>query len=144
MKTSGHCKKSVLFSIMIHHFSNWEALLGDNCYECVLSSLLVMTLAWIARGQGSIPQWGPEFFGIANCHLFDSLLHLVANVISKLETHEDILSPWRGQCDSDQCILDSLVIMILAQIMRFQGSIPSWDTEFSRIPNDHLFDPLLH
>ena len=24
-------------------------------------------------------------------------------MISKLEMDEDILSPWRGECDSDQC-----------------------------------------
>ena len=38
-------------------------------------------------------------------HLLDPLLHLVANVISKLKMHEDMLSPWRGECDSDQVVL---------------------------------------
>ena len=45
------------------------------------------------------------FFQIANCHLFDPLLHLVANVISKLEMHEDMFCPWEGggaECDCDQ------------------------------------------
>ena len=41
-----------------------------------------------------------NFLGL--CHLFDPLLHLVANVISELGMHEDMLSPWRGECDSDQ------------------------------------------
>ena len=48
-----------------------------------------MTLARLARGQGSTPCWGTEFFWIANGH-FDPLLHLVANVISELEMHEDM------------------------------------------------------
>ena len=56
--------------------------------------------------------------------LFDPLLHLVANVISELETHEDILSPWQGECDSDQCLY-CLVVMMLAWITRVWGSIPS-------------------
>ena len=43
-------------------------------------------------------------FWITNGHLFDPLLHLVANAISELEMHEDMLSPWRGECDSDQCL----------------------------------------
>ena len=30
------------------------------------------------------------------------MLHLVVNVISKLGRHEDMLSPWRGECDSNQ------------------------------------------
>ena len=65
-------------------------------------------------------------------------------MISKLETHEDMLSPWRGHCDSDQCVFCSLLVMMLAQIVRGKGLIPSGDTEFFRIPNGHLFDPLLH
>ena len=43
------------------------------------------------------------------CHLFDPLLHLVVNVISKLKMHEDMFSPWRGECDSYQC-LSSLAV----------------------------------
>ena len=27
----------------------------------------------------------------------------MAHVISKLKTHEDMLSPWKGECDGDQC-----------------------------------------
>ena len=34
-------------------------------------------------------------------------------MISMLEMHEDMLFPWRGECDSDQCILGSLVVMML-------------------------------
>ena len=34
---------------------------------------------------------------------FDSLLHLVASVISKLEMQEDMFSPWRSECNSNQC-----------------------------------------
>ena len=30
------------------------------------------------------------------------VLHLVINVISELKTYEDMLSPWRGECDNDQ------------------------------------------
>ena len=55
-------------------------------------------------------------------HLFYSLLHLVANVISELEEHEDMLSPWKGECNSDQC-LSGLAVMILAQIPIDWGSI---------------------
>ena len=42
------------------------------------------------------------FIWIASCHLFNLLLHLVASVISELKMHEDMLSLWRGECDSDQ------------------------------------------
>ena len=44
-------------------------------------------------------------------------------MISKLEMHEDILSPWRGKCDSNQCP-GSLVAMTFTQISRGQGLIP--------------------
>ena len=70
---------------------------------CVLGSPVVMTLARLARGRGSTPRWGTIFFWIANGH-FNPLWHLVANVISRLEMHEDMLSSWRGECDSDQCV----------------------------------------
>ena len=56
------------------------------------------------------PHWGTEFFQIANCHLFDAVLYLVANVFSKLQAHEDIRSSCRGECDSKQV---SLVILWL-------------------------------
>ena len=42
--------------------------------EC-LGSLVVMTLTQLARGRGSTPRWGTEFFQIANGH-FDPLLHV--------------------------------------------------------------------
>ena len=35
------------------------------------------------------------FFQITNGHLFDPLLHFGTNVISKLEIHEDMLSPFK-------------------------------------------------
>ena len=57
-------------------------------------------LARIARGRSSTPCWGTEFFWVTNGH-FDPLLHLVANVG---------LSPWRGESDSNQCVLGSLVV----------------------------------
>ena len=41
-------------------------------------------------------------FNPPSCHLFNLLLHLLASVISELKMHEDILSLWRGECDSDQ------------------------------------------
>ena len=63
----------------------------------VLSGLVVMTL----KVQSPIEV--QNFFQITNCHLFHPLLHLVANVISELEMHEDMLYPWRGKCDSNQC-----------------------------------------
>ena len=69
-------------------------------------------LTQLVRGQGSTPHWGTEFFQIVNGH-FNPLLHLVANVISELKMHEDMLSPWRGECNSDQCALSSLVVLCL-------------------------------
>ena len=47
-------------------------------------------------------------------HLFYPLLRLVSNMISELEEHEDTLSPWKRECDSDQC-LSGLAVMMLAQ-----------------------------
>ena len=41
-------------------------------------------------------------FNPPSCHLFNLLLHLLASVISELKMHEDMLSLWRGECDSDQ------------------------------------------
>ena len=38
-------------------------------------------------------------------HLFNPLLDLVANVSLKPETHEDMLSPLRDVCDSEQVSL---------------------------------------
>ena len=65
-------------------------------------------------------------------------------MISELETHEDMLSPWRHKCDSNQCgVLGSLVVMTLAWLVRGRGSTPCWGTEFFQIANGH-FDPLLH
>ena len=61
-----------------------------------------MMLTQLARGQVRFDVEGQNFFRL--CHLIDPLLHLAANVVSKLETHEDILSPWRGECDSDECL----------------------------------------
>ena len=51
---------------------------------------------------GSLAVFGAENV-FRSCHLFDPLLHLVADVISKLETHEDILYFWRCECYSDEC-----------------------------------------
>ena len=45
-------------------------------------------------------------------------------MISELEMHEDMLSPFRDECDSDQCVLGSLVVMMLAQLARGQGLTP--------------------
>ena len=45
-----------------------------------------------------------RFFFFRLCQLFDPLLHLVANVISKLNMYKDMLSSWRGECDRDQCL----------------------------------------
>ena len=54
-----------------------------------------------------------------NKNLSDPLLHLVANVISKFEMHEDMLSPWMGEYDSDRCLGG----VTFAQIVRDRGSI---------------------
>ena len=43
-------------------------------------------------------------------------------MISELEEHEDMLSPWKRECDSDQC-LSGLAVIMLAQIPRDWGSI---------------------
>ena len=61
----------------------------------VLSGLVVMMLTRIVRGQGSIPCCGTEYYSINNHQLFDTLLHLVANVISELKMNEDMVSPGR-------------------------------------------------
>ena len=65
-------------------------ILWDICATAIsfLGGLVVMMLSQTLRDQGSIPHWGTEFFRIANRHLFDPLLHLVANLISELEMHE--------------------------------------------------------
>ena len=63
----------------------------------VLSGLVVMMLTEIMKDQGSIPCCGTEYSWITNHRLFDTLLHLVSNVISELEIHEDMFSPWRGE-----------------------------------------------
>ena len=58
--------------------------------------------------------------------------------------HEDMLSPWRGECDSDQCgVLGSLVVMMLAWLARGRSSTPHRGTEFFQTAYGH-FDPLLH
>ena len=64
-----------------------------------------MMFTQVVRDQVSIHHCVTEFFQITYHHLFDPLLHLVANVISELEMHEDILSPWRGECGRDQVSL---------------------------------------
>ena len=46
-----------------------------------------------------------RIFKITNCHLFNLLLNLVANVITELKIHEDMLSPQRDECDSSQVFL---------------------------------------
>ena len=51
-----------------------------------------------------------RFFQIANGHFFDPLLHLVTIVVSQLKMHEDMLSPWWGECDSDQVCLRGLAV----------------------------------
>ena len=39
--------------------------------------------------------------------------------------YEDILSPWKGECDSDQVsLVVCLVVITLSWIARDQGSIP--------------------
>ena len=87
----------------------------------VLGGLAVMMLAQIARDQGLIPHSGTEFLGL--CHLFHLLLHLVANVISKLKMHEDILSPWWVKVTAIS-VLSDIAVMMLTQIVRDQGLIP--------------------
>ena len=52
---------------------------------------MIKTLAWIVETRVWSPVEAQNFFG--SCHLFDPLLHLVGNVISKLKMHNDILSP---------------------------------------------------
>ena len=57
------------------------------------------------------------------------MLHLAANVNSRLEVCqkcEDTLSPRRGECDG---VRGSLVIMMLAMLVRGQGSTPCWGTD---------------
>ena len=52
-----------------------------------------MMLIWIARDWGPMPDCGTELFWNANRHLFDPLIYLVANVISGIETHKDMVFP---------------------------------------------------
>ena len=61
-------------------------------------TLIPITRAWLGV-------WSP----IETQNFFESLitdfyplLHIVANVISKLEINEDMFSPRKGGCDSDQ------------------------------------------
>ena len=69
-----------------------------------------MMLDGIARGWGSTPAEAQNFLGLlmvaysTHCYIGGNgpLLHLVANVMSKLKIHQDMLSPWRGECDSYQ------------------------------------------
>ena len=60
----------------------------------VLCGQAIMMLAQIVRNHGSIPVKAQNFFGSHN--LFDTLLHLVANVISEFERHEDMRSGNNG------------------------------------------------
>ena len=82
------------------HFMFLEMLIRNVTAISVLGDLVVMTLTQIVRNQGLVTCLGTEFF--RSCHLFNPLLHLVANMISELEIHEDMLSPWRGECDYEQ------------------------------------------
>ena len=68
----------------------------------ILVGLVIMMLAQIVWDQGLIPHSGTKPFWFANCHLFDPLLHSMANVISQLKMHEDMFSPWKGECKSEQ------------------------------------------
>ena len=64
-------------------------------------------------------------------------------MISELETHEDMRSPWRGECDSDQHPWWSS-----SYDARLDREKPGFDTleaqNFFRITNHHLFDPPIH
>ena len=93
----------------------------------VFDGLAVTMLARIARDHGLIPHSGTEFFGL--CHIFHPLLHLVANVISKLKMHEDMLSPWWVNVTAISGLSD-LAVMMLNQIVRGQGLIACLGTEF--------------
>ena len=63
----------------------------------VFGGLKVMTASLDSETEGengvqSLVE-AQNFFRITNHHLFNPLLYLVANVISELKTHEDMLSP---------------------------------------------------
>ena len=73
----------------------------------VLGSLVVMALAYTLVGERLGFNSSLRHRILLDqrlCHLLNPLLHLVASIISKLKTHEDMLSPWRGECDNDQCL----------------------------------------
>ena len=84
---------------------------------------MAMILAQIAKRLEFNPPLWYRIFWIANHHVFDPLLPLVANVISKLETHEDMLSSWRVYVIVIS-VLGGLVVMMLTQIPRDWSSIP--------------------
>ena len=58
-------------------------------------------------------------------NLFDSLLHLMDNVTSKLKIFEDMHSTFTGECYSDQLSWCSSRVMIV----RGQGLISHWHTQ---------------
>ena len=73
--------------------------------------------AWCLPGQREARVWLPveaqNFFQIVS----DKRPTVTSGGqhISELRTHEDMLSSWRGECDSDQC-LGSLVVMMLTRL----------------------------
>ena len=88
-----------------------------------LGGLVVMMLARIAKDWGLIPHWDIKNFGMANYHLWDPLLHLVANMIPEPEIHG-------GVNVTAISVLGGLVVMMLFQTMRDWGLIPHWGTAF--------------
>ena len=121
---------------------NWVAHSNVTAIS-VLGGLAVVILTQIVRDRGSISQWGTEFFQIVDHHLFDPLLHLVANVISELK-HIRTYFLFQGVNVIAISVLSGLAVMTLTWVSRDRGSIPSWGTELFLIANRHLFDPLLH
>ena len=95
-------------------------------------------LTQLVRGRGLTPHWGTEFFGLLmvtysiHCYIWwpvwsPSLKHMRTCILLGGVN----VSLWSSG-------------MMLAQLARGQGSTPCWGTEFFRIANGHLFNPLLH
>ena len=86
----------------------------------------VLMVQWYDHSPG-MPETGArfpieaQFFHIANCHEFNPMLQMVANVISEVEIL--VFCPWRGEYDSSQVSWWSSS-MTLAWSARDQGLIP--------------------
>ena len=63
-------------------------------------------------------------------------------MISELEMHEDVLSPWRGECNSDQCPWWSSGYDAVQDNERLGFDPPIEAQNF--FGSCHFFDPLLH